>query len=80
MAGQSSGTEIHLAAQRLEHAVVHRNLQLGQQYPLRFSFGYTTSEMGRRETLDDLVGTADTAMYLVKQRKRLPSTEAGVVL
>jgi diguanylate cyclase (GGDEF)-like protein len=73
VAGQATQTEIRLAAQRLEQTVVQRNLQPRQRYPLSFSSGYATSGAARQETLDDLVGSADSAMYLVKQRKRTSS-------
>jgi diguanylate cyclase (GGDEF)-like protein len=68
---QCSDVAISGAAQRLDEAAEIRNSEPGRQFPFSFSVGYVTSERDKRQSLDDLLGHADKAMYDVKKRKKL---------
>jgi len=72
VAGVASLSGIRLSARRLEKAVASRNLTEGHRYPLSFSFGHVTSEAGRKESLDELLNQADSAMYANKRNKKMP--------
>jgi len=70
VAGQSSETAMRNVAQRLEQAAERRNQEPGRTYPFSFSLGHVTSEEGERESLDELLNRADSAMYTTKRRKK----------
>ena len=71
VAGDLSEAGISLAALRLEKATEQRNLQGGHRLTLSFSLGSATSDSHRRESLEDLMTRADTAMYAAKRSKKL---------
>ncbi len=71
VAGQFSQSEISKIAEGLEEASRLRSRKPGYHaFPLSFSMGYVTSEGSSRESLKDLVGKADKAMYQQKRRKK----------
>jgi len=71
VAGESSEAAIHLAVTRLEKAGAEWNAQPGRQYTLSFSYGHVTSDVNQKESLEDLLGKADSAMYRTKRHKKL---------
>lgn len=71
VAAECSESMIHLTVQRLESATAEWNAQFGRQHELSFSFGYVTSDLHQVESLDDLLGKADSAMYRTKRDKKL---------
>jgi diguanylate cyclase (GGDEF)-like protein len=71
VAGQFSNESIALVARRLEESSAERNAWSERRLPLSFSVGYVTTEEDRRESLDDLLGNADEAMYQEKRRKKV---------
>jgi diguanylate cyclase (GGDEF)-like protein len=70
IAGQFDESEIATIAEGLEEASRIRSGKPGHPYPLSFSMGFVTSTPGSRESLKDLVGRADKAMYQQKRRKK----------
>lgn len=68
---QCSNAAISIAAQRLEEAAAIRSAEDGRQFRFSFSVGYVTSEVNKRQSLDDLLGEADKSMYEEKKRKKL---------
>ncbi len=56
---------------RLNQLATAHNTTNGQLYRLSFSIGHAELEMGRSETLDDIISRADTMMYADKAKKKL---------
>jgi diguanylate cyclase (GGDEF)-like protein len=72
VAGQFSRSGIALAVQRIEECAARRNAETDSPYQLSLSIGSVTTESGPQRNLDELLGTADQAMYEEKRRKKLP--------
>jgi diguanylate cyclase (GGDEF)-like protein len=71
VAGQFTNEAISIAAQRLRTASSLRNTQTGRRLPLNLSIGCITTDEALRETLEELLAKADSAMYQEKRRKKL---------
>jgi diguanylate cyclase (GGDEF)-like protein len=70
VAGQFSRAAISIAAQRLNRASIHRNMETFHPFPLNFSMGLVTSEGTEKVSLKELLAKADDAMYEEKRRKK----------
>ena len=64
--------DVALVIQRLETATARANSLTSRSYALSFSYGHATSEIGKHQTLDELLSDADTLMYQTKRGKRFP--------
>jgi diguanylate cyclase (GGDEF)-like protein len=71
VASQSGQAAITAAAERLRAACASRNRETGRQFALSFSVGYATSVENKKQSLEDLLIEADTAMCEEKRRKKL---------
>lgn len=71
VAGQFSKTGISLAARRLEEESGSAAAHAARPSPDGFSFGIVTTENLGTETLEDLLGKADAAMYEHKRQRKL---------
>lgn len=71
VAGQLSDTAISALVERFERNSALANRETIQRMPLSFSFGHATAEDGSRETLQELLARADSAMYEQKRKKKL---------
>jgi diguanylate cyclase (GGDEF)-like protein len=73
VAGQFSPVAVSIAVQRLQAAVAARNAEAGRRLPLSLSVGSVTSGEHGQDSLGDMIGRADRAMYREKRRrKQLP--------
>ena len=70
VAGQFSGEAILFASRRLLEAARQRNAVKDYELPLSFSIGHVTSEPGRVESLEEMLASADEAMYQVKRQRK----------
>ncbi len=70
VAGQFSRRSMSASVQRLRENCARRNKIEGRQYELSLSVGFTTRDETNRMTLDELMDTADEAMYEVKRLKK----------
>ena len=70
VAGQFNEKEILYAAERLRDAATRRNATARHLVPLSFSIGHVTSAAASRESLDEMLASADEAMYQVKRRRK----------
>lgn len=71
VAGESNADTIGLAVRRLELATNAWNARPGRPFLMSFSYGHVTSDVEKHETLEDLLGKADRAMYKTKRQKKL---------
>jgi diguanylate cyclase (GGDEF)-like protein len=72
VAANASTSELNIVLQRLEGATQRANSLPGRPYSINFSYGHATSETRKHQTLDELLGDADTIMYQTKREKRKP--------
>lgn len=80
VAGQLSHEAAAEAAQRLQVAAEELSCDASRRFPLSLSIGHATSSVFRSESLKELVGHADQAMYETKRRKKIqisPMAAAG---
>ncbi len=70
VAGQFSEESILYATGRLQDAATRRNASTSYGIPLSFSIGHVTSPAASRDSLDELLASADEAMYQVKRRRK----------
>ncbi len=70
VAGQFSRRSMSATVQRLKENCARRNKIEGRQYELSLSVGFATRDETNRMTLDELMDTADEAMYEVKRLKK----------
>ncbi|MFP5275839.1 MAG: GGDEF domain-containing protein [Acidobacteriota bacterium] len=70
VAGQFDEAEILYAAERLREAANLRNATTRYHIPLSFSIGHVTSSPGSRDSLDEMLASADEAMYQVKRQRK----------
>jgi len=68
---QGSHVAISIAAERLTLASKEHDSHSVRRYPLSLSLGYVTADEHQRQSLKDLLTTADRAMYEEKRRKKL---------
>jgi diguanylate cyclase (GGDEF)-like protein len=71
VAGQFSQSAITVATQRLKEAASARNAEPSKRFDIGFSIGCVTSDGSGRQTLAELLGKADAAMYQDKRSKKL---------
>jgi diguanylate cyclase (GGDEF)-like protein len=71
VASQSGHAAIMTAAERLQAACASRNRETGRQFSVNFSVGYATSVEHKKQSLEDLLVEAETAMYKEKRHKKL---------
>jgi diguanylate cyclase (GGDEF)-like protein len=62
--------DLAIVIQRLEAATARANSRPARAYTISFSYGHATSEISKHQTLDELLGDADTVMYQTKRGKR----------
>jgi diguanylate cyclase (GGDEF)-like protein len=72
VAGQFSESGLSLAMQRVDEGAARRNAEADWPYKLSLSIGSVTSDPGLQQSLEELMGIADQAMYEEKRRKKLP--------
>ena len=70
VASQSGHEAITTAAERLQAVCASRNSETGRQFSLSFSVGYATAVEHKKQSLEDLLVEAETAMYRQKRCKR----------
>jgi diguanylate cyclase (GGDEF)-like protein len=70
VAGQFSQSGIELVARRIDECVTRRNDETESPYSLSLSIGSVTTDSEPQPGLDELLGTADRAMYEEKRRKK----------
>jgi diguanylate cyclase (GGDEF)-like protein len=70
IAAVASAEGIAQAAGRLQLAAADCNAKPGRRYPLEFSFGTSTLDASRPDSLEELLKRADQAMYAAKHSKR----------
>ena len=70
IAGEFSEDAILHAAARLQDAATRRNVLSHYEIPLSFSIGHVTSPPGSRDSLEEMLASADEAMYQVKRRRK----------
>ncbi len=70
VAGEFSEDAILQASDRLQEAATRRNASSSREFPLSFSIGHVTSKPGNRESLTEMLASADEAMYQVKRRRK----------
>jgi diguanylate cyclase (GGDEF)-like protein len=68
--GMSSEAGAPIISQRLALAAAELNRKSGRLYPFSFSAGHVTLLPGSRDSLEDLLKRADTAMYEAKRIKK----------
>lgn len=71
VAGESTESGISHATARLEQATALRNSRADRPYPLSFSIGCATSDVDNPQSLEDLLNSADKAMYKEKRLAKL---------
>jgi diguanylate cyclase (GGDEF)-like protein len=62
---------------RLTHATAARNAQPGRTHDLAYTLGRASLDENRAASLDDLLATADRAMYVAKPRGERRAVVAG---
>lgn len=70
VAGQFSRRAMAAVAQRLKENCARKNLLEDRQYVLGLSIGHATRDETNKLTLDELMATADEAMYDAKRLKK----------
>ena len=75
VAGQFSHAAVAASAQRLQDLAASRFCDAYGKFPLSLSIGYATSCDNRFDSLKELVGRADQAMYDKKRRKKAGLSE-----
>lgn len=75
VAGQFSHEAVAASAQRLQDLAASRFCDAYGKFPLSLSIGYATSSDNRFDSLKELVGRADQAMYDKKRRKKAGVSE-----
>lgn len=75
VAGQFSHDAVAASAQRLHDLAASRFCDANEKFPLSLSIGYATSCDNRFDSLKELVGRADQAMYDKKRRKKAGAPE-----
>jgi diguanylate cyclase (GGDEF)-like protein len=71
IAGQFTPAAISIAAQQLRSAAALRSTGNGRPHPLNISVGYVTAKEHVHQSLKELLGEADKAIYQEKRRKRI---------
>jgi len=71
VAGQFSEFAIEKASLRLEELCTEKNAEADRKFVLSLSVGHVTTRDEGRDTLDELLATADEAMYEEKRRKKM---------
>jgi diguanylate cyclase (GGDEF)-like protein len=75
VAGQFSHEAVVASAQRLQELAASRFCDAHGRFPLSLSIGYATSCDNRFDSLKELLGRADQAMYDKKRRKKAGVSE-----
>jgi diguanylate cyclase (GGDEF)-like protein len=70
VAGQFSQKSMSVIAQRLKDSCKQKNSHEGRQYSLSLSIGHATRDETNKMTLEELMATADEAMYEAKRLKK----------
>jgi diguanylate cyclase (GGDEF)-like protein len=77
LATETSRTDGATLVQRIEDAVARANEPPDREFALSLSVGTSVFEPERPQTLDELLGEADSRMYRAKHAQRTSGTEPG---